>query len=126
MLVNGQPYTLAAYNIDGNNYVRVRDVAVLLKDTASGFDVQWNNETFQVELASFTPYTPLGTENTPLPEGKRTVQSIIEPTAADGTPHMIAAYNIDGCTFYKLRRLGDLCGFTVAWDEGTQTVQVTA
>lgn len=126
VLVNGQPYTLAAYNIDGNNYVRVRDVAVLLKDTASGFDVQWNNETFQVELASFTPYTPLGTENTPLPEGKRTVQSIIEPTAADGTPHMIAAYNIDGCTFYKLRSLGDLCGFTVAWDEGTQTVQVTA
>lgn len=124
--VNGQAHTLAAYNIDGNNYVRVRDVAALLKDTASGFDVQWNEGLFQVELASFTPYTPLGTENAPLPAGGRTVQSILEPTAADGTLHMVAAYNIDGCTFYKLRSLGELCGFTVGWDEQTQAVQVTA
>lgn len=124
--VNGQAYTLAAYNIDGSNYVRVRDVAALLQHTASGFDVQWNEGLFQVELASFTPYTPLGTENAPLPAGERTVQSILEPTAADGTLHMVAAYNIDGCTFYKLRSLGELCGFTVSWDEQTQAVQVTA
>ena len=124
--VNGQAHTLAAYNIDGNNYVRVRDVAALLKDTASGFDVQWNEGLFQVELASFTPYTPLGTENAPLPAGGRTVQSILEPTAADGTLHMVAAYNIDGCTFYKLRSLSELCGFTVGWDEQAQAVQVTA
>ena len=42
VMVNGEQHTLIAYNIGGNNYVRVRDVAVLLKDTASGFDVQWN------------------------------------------------------------------------------------
>lgn len=124
--VNGETSQLPAYNIAGNNYVRVRDVAVLLMDTESGFDVQWNEPQFRVELTSFTPYTPIGTENTPLPEGTRTVQSITEPTAADGGLHMIAAFNIDGCTFYKLRSLGDLCGFAVDWDEQSQTVMVTA
>ena len=57
---------------------------------------------------------------------RRTVQSLIEPTAADGQLHMIAAYNIDGYTYYKLRSLGDLCGFLVDWDAASQTVQVIA
>ena len=124
--VNGVQSKLPAYNINGNNYVRVRDVAVLLMGTASQFDVQWNNEEHRVELASFTPYTPIGTENVPLPAGSRTVQSITEPTVADGVPNMVAAYKLDGYTYYKLRSLGDLCGFGVDWDEASQVVEVTA
>lgn len=124
--VNGSTSVLPAYNISGNNYVRVRDVAVLLKDTASSFDVQWNNSLKQVELKSFSPYTPNGTENAPMSSERRTVQSLTEPTAADGQLHMIAAYNIDGHTYYKLRSLGDLCGFLVDWDAASQTIQVFA
>lgn len=124
--VNGTPVTLPAYNIDGSNYVRVRDVAVLLRDLPGGYDVQWNAAMNRVELTSMASYTPLGTESAPLPAGNRTVYSIIEPTAADGMQHMVAAYNIDGNTFYKLRSLGSLCGFTVDWDDASQTVLVNA
>ena len=124
--VNGHTTVLPAYNIGGNNYVRVRDVAVLLKDTPSSFDVQWNKDLQQVELKSFSPYTPNGTENKPMSSERRTVQSLTEPTAADGTLHMIAAYNVDGYTYYKLRSLGDLCGFVVDWDGASQTVMITA
>ena len=124
--VNGNTTVLPAYNIDGNNYVRVRDVAMLLKDTPSGFDVQWNKDLQQVELKSFSPYTPNGKENKPMSSERRTVQSLTEPTAADGALHMIAAYNVDGYTYYKLRSLGDLCGFLVDWDGTSQTVTITA
>ena len=124
--VNGTQTKLPAYNIDGNNYVRVRDVAVLLLGTESGFDVQWNEGLRRVELQSRTVYEPLGTENEPLPAGSRTTQSIVEPTVADGVANMVAAYQMDGCTYYKLRSLGDLCGFQVDWNEETQTVEVTA
>lgn len=126
VLVNGTAFQLPAYNINGNNYVRVRDVATLLKDTASGYDVQWDAEAKEVVLVSHTPYTPLGTENKTLPAGARMVKSIEEPTVADGVANMVAAYNVDGNTFYKLRSLGDLCNFTVDWDEATRTVMVTA
>ena len=124
--VNGVQNKLPAYNINGSNYVRVRDVAVLLMGTASGFDVQWDSSTGRVGLASFTPYTPIGTENKPLPAGSRTVQSYTEPTVVDGTAHLIAAYQFDGYTYYKLRSLGGLCGFAVEWNEETQMVEVTA
>ena len=56
----------------------------------------------------------------------RTVKSLTEPTVADGVQHMIAAYNVDGYTYYKLRSLGDLCGFQVDWDDASQTVLITA
>ena len=106
--------------------MRVRDVAVLLGGTGSAFNVEWNSGKNRVELQSFTPYTPLGTENAPLSGETRTVQSITEPTVADSVPSMVAAYNVDGYTYYKLRSLGDLCGFAVDWDEESQTVIVTA
>ena len=61
--VNGVQSRLPAYYIDGSNYVRVRDVAALLMHTSSGFDVRWNSAQRRVELVSFTPYTPNGTES---------------------------------------------------------------
>lgn len=124
--VNGVQSRLPAYYIDGSNYVRVRDVAALLMHTSSGFDVRWNSAQRRVELVSFTPYTPNGTENKPLPAGNRTVQSVVEPTMADGVPHMPAAYQLDGCTYYKLRSLGDLCGFLVTWNGDAKVIEVTA
>ena len=124
--VNGEQTELPAYNIDGNNYVRVRDVAVLLGGTESGYDVQWNAGAGRVELTSHASYTPIGSENAPLPAGSRTVQSYPEPTVADGTAHMVAAYQIDGCTYYKLRSLGELCGFQVDWNEAEGVVEVMA
>lgn len=124
--VNGVAGKLPAYNIGGSNYVRVRDTAVLLNGTEKGFDVQWNEAQQRVELQSCTVYTPIGTENLPLPDQSRQVKSVTEPTMADGAAHMVAAYNIDGYTYYKLRSLGELCGFEVDWDGESQTVLVTA
>lgn len=122
--VNGVPASLPAYMIGGNNYVRVRDVAALLAGSTCGFDVQWNAASGRVELSSFTAYTPLGTENAVIPADSKNVSSLTEPTVVDGIPYMTAAFNIGGNTFYKLRSLGDLCGFLVDWDTETQTVNI--
>ncbi|MGI6180755.1 MAG: polysaccharide deacetylase family protein [Agathobaculum sp.] len=122
--VNGQKSELPAYNINGSNYVRVRDAAMLLAGTKGNFDVQWNGAMQRVELQSGTAYKPLGTENKPLPAGTRRVRSITAPTVADGAAYMIAAYQIEGYTYYKLRSLGELCGFAVEWDSENQMILV--
>ena len=44
----------------------------------------------------------------------------------DTVPNMVAAYQLDGYTYYKLRSLGDLCGFYVDWNNETHVVEVTA
>ena len=40
--IDGKPVKAAAYNVDGYNYFRLRDLAVLLKDTDSRFAVEWD------------------------------------------------------------------------------------
>lgn len=56
--VDGQRVSLTAYQIGGNNYVKLRDVG-----EAVGFNVYWDGASVQVE--SDQPYTGLAPENQP-------------------------------------------------------------
>ncbi len=60
--VDGQEVRLTAYNINGSNYVMLRDVG-----RAVGFNVYWNGGTRCVQVESDKPYTgeaPAKAENT--------------------------------------------------------------
>lgn len=52
ILVDGQEVRLTAYNIDGNNYVMLRDVGKTV-----GFEVYWDADTKCVQIESDKPYT---------------------------------------------------------------------
>ena len=52
ILVDGQEVRLTAYNINGNNYVMLRDVG-----RAVGFNVYWNSDAKCVQVESKKPYT---------------------------------------------------------------------
>ena len=52
ILVDGQEVRLTAYNINGNNYVMLRDVG-----RAVGFEVYWDADTKCVQIESDKPYT---------------------------------------------------------------------
>ena len=52
ILVDGQEVRLTAYNINGNNYVMLRDVG-----RAVGFNVCWDSEAKCVQVESKKPYT---------------------------------------------------------------------
>lgn len=60
--VDGQEVRLAAYNINGNNYVMLRDIG-----RAVGFNVYWDSDAKCVQVESGKPYTgeaPAKAENT--------------------------------------------------------------
>lgn len=52
ILVDGQEVRLTAYNINGNNYVMLRDIG-----KAVGFEVYWDSNTKCVQVRSGIPYT---------------------------------------------------------------------
>ena len=118
---------LEAYNIGGNNYFKLRDVAYALRNTARRFQVTWepdveavvNGETIRgaVNMTSNTTYTPVGGEIV-MGDGK---EKIGQPTRSailkDGVQvTSVAGYNIGGNNFFKLRDLGELFDFNVSWD----------
>ena len=52
ILVDGQEVRLTAYNINGNNYVKLRDVGKTV-----GFEVYWDGDAKCVQVESGKPYT---------------------------------------------------------------------
>lgn len=52
ILVDGQEVRLTAYNINGSNYVRLRDIGEQV-----GFNVYWDSDAKCVQVESKKPYT---------------------------------------------------------------------
>ena len=65
VLVDGRPTTMSAYNIGGNNYIKLRDIGA-----AVGFSVEWDAATNRVLVDSSKPYTPetVGDHDTQVPD----------------------------------------------------------
>ena len=121
--VDSVPKDIVAYNIKGNNYFKLREVAILLSGTKAQFDVGWDAESSTILLTSGTAYT--GTDSivaTPIanPVARNTPVSIKK----DGAYILLNAYNINGNNFFKLRDLAAAFDFGVTWDAATNTVGI--
>lgn len=62
--VNGVEQTPQAYLIDGNNYFKLRDLAMMLRETPNRFEVGYDGATKKVALTSGQDYTSVGGELT--------------------------------------------------------------
>ena len=109
------------YNINGNNYFKLRDLADKFSDSANNFDVAWNDNTKQVELITGKDYSGT-TENN---SSNGSVVNAVESSSKliiDGKETNVTAYNINGNNYYKLRDLGENLGFDVLWQQETDRI----
>ena len=97
--VNGQEVHLTAYNINGNNYVMLRDVGKTV-----GFEVYWDGDAKCVQIESDKPYTGIApvksTAITPTEQPARTdvaaaKQDIVDRTNALRRAKGVAALRVN-------------------------------
>ena len=122
--VDDAPVGLTAYNINGNNYFKLRDLAALLNGTQAQFQVGWNDAARTIILTTDAAYTAVGGE---LAKGSSLNQFGVSTDAGiyvDGAPADLGAYNINDNNYFKLRDLGKVLGFNVGWDDATHTVSI--
>jgi peptidoglycan/xylan/chitin deacetylase (PgdA/CDA1 family) len=122
----GQTGPLASYEIDGTNYVRLRDLAALLRGTAHAFDVSWDGDTRTVAVTTGSDYQPAAAdEPAPLTAGERleAVPRRITVTV-DGSEVALTAYQFHGNNYVNLRWVAGPLAFAVDWDAATQTVVI--
>lgn len=125
VLVNGKEVAFGAYIIDGYNYFKLRDLAMALSATAKQFEVTWDGEKDAIHLTSGLPYTPVGGELTVPAEP--TVQQATLTTSivfVNGAATQVAAYNIGGYNYFKLRDIAKAIDFGVTRDGSTNTVGI--
>lgn len=122
--VNGADVAFDAYNINGSNFFKLRDLAKALDGSAKQFEVSWDGEKNAITLTSGKAYTPDGSE---LKAGDGTNKEALSSTAKvylDGEELSLTAYNINGNNFFKLRDLGQAIDFGVDYDAATNTVSI--
>lgn len=123
ILINGETKELHAYAIHNSNgfatnYVKIRDMAALLNLTTARFDVTWNDG---VDILPGKPYlSPNGQEDQAPYQGEQPYLPATADTRVDGKRADIDAFVIldsegGGSTYYKLRDLGRVLDFSVAW-----------
>jgi hypothetical protein len=97
------------------NWLKLRDLAFLLNGTEKQFQVGWNEATNTVTITSNMPYAPVvGDELRELPPD---VTAIASPQRfiLDGHTVSVAAYNINGYNYFRLRDIAILLDFDIDW-----------
>ena len=125
VLVNGKNVAFEAYNIDGSNYFKLRDIAMALGGSAKQFGVSWDEAKKSIALSSGTAYTAVGGElttsgNTATVDATRSAVSVY----LDGKLLSLTAYNIGGFNYIKLRDVGAAINFGIGWNAATSTITI--
>ena len=109
------------YNIGGDKYFKLRDLAYMLSGTNKQFEVEWNGANNAIILTSGVTYTTVG--------GEMTAKNGVFISAAltssriylDGEKMTLTAYHIEGNNYFKLRDISRTFDFSVEWDDENNT-----
>lgn len=115
--LDGKDVTVEAYNIDGYNYLKLRDVAQLFANTEASFSVSYDEAKKEAAVLSGRAYTPVGGELETGEDKSDTCVATTQSFTVNGRARELNAYNIGGYNYLKLRDLGALLGFGVDYDE---------
>lgn len=114
----------ARYLISGENYVGLRSLADALKDMPAQFDVVYENR--QIFVIPNQTYTVCTETSEPIQD---TAQEAVKSTFSiicKGITYQPSAYVINGYTYYRLRDLAEILGFSVNYDANTRTACIIA
>jgi len=124
VMVNGIQVVFDAYNINDNNYFKLRDLAFVLNGTVKQFKVDWDGAGNAISLTSGQPYTVIGGEMEIKGAGNKTPVPTSSKIYLDGRAVNFTAYNIDGNNYFKLRDVGEAFNFGTDWDAVNRTIVI--
>lgn len=122
IILNGEKINLFSYNIDGYSYFKLRDIAELLKNTRSLFDINWNEKLRRVEIEKKAPYKSSESSFSKTDGFNKKAQKSDMKVYLSDVETRLSGYLINGNNYYKLRDLGEILDFDVEWIESEKTI----
>lgn len=122
-LLDGKQIELSAYLIASKNYVRLRDVGAVLKDTDAKFNVKYDNVEKYLLIKTGEPSDAMLKDSNVA--AVNTKASISYPKIKiDGVPSDIEAGFINGSYYFKLEDLSNYLDFGVRYNRNTKSVEI--
>lgn len=125
VVVDGKEVSFEAYNIDGNNYFKLRDLAKAVNGSEKQFQVGFDAASNAISLESEAAYTSVGGEL--VASGAAGEQQAVPSSSKlilDDEKLELAAYNINGNNYFKLRDIAKAFNIGVTWDGKLNTVGI--
>ncbi|WNX83589.1 N-acetylmuramoyl-L-alanine amidase [Agathobaculum sp. NTUH-O15-33] len=122
--VNGKAVQPQAYNVDGYNYFKLRDIAYLLSGSTATFDVKWDSKAQAINMISNSKYSAVGGEMAVSSSGKLSVSASSSKILLDGQKVAVSGYNINGNNYFKIADLASEIGFTALYESASKTVLI--
>ena len=115
----------AVYKIEGYNYFKLRDLALLLNGSEKQFAVDYDDASKTVSLTTGSPYRAVGGELTGA--AAESIGAIVSNNTIriDGEPVTLTVFKIGGENYFKLRDLGMALDFHVGYDDELNTVYIS-
>jgi len=118
---SGTAVSIPSYNINGNNFVKLRSVAYLLSGTGKQFSVTYNEVSRMINLNSGYAYASIGGEMT-IPSAYTKAVVSNQSVVLNSNYVYPTAYNIDGNNYFLLRDLAALFDFAISYSGSTVSV----
>ena len=109
------------YNIGGDEYFKLRDLAYMLSGTKKQFAAEWDGENNAIILTSGETYITIGGEMTAKSGAYKSATLTSSKIYLDGEEITLTAYNIEGNNYFKLHDIGRLFDFSIEWDGENNT-----
>lgn len=126
VIVNNVQMDFEVYNINGNNFFKLRDIAYVLNSTKSQFAVDYNESNNLIEIEKGKEYISNGSEMRKGTDNSSTAVLSSQKVSINGKEVELIAYNIAGNNFFKLRDLGSNLDFIVDYDGKANSVIVNS
>ena len=122
--LDGEEAKIGGYLINANNYYKLRDLAALLNGTDKQFNIVFDDVKKQIALELGKPYEKLDTDLQEMKHDKTKAKMVTNTILVDGKEVELKAALIDRNNYVKLRDLGPVVGFNVAYNKETQAIIV--
>ena len=123
--IDGEAVYCPAYNIDGYNYVKLRTLAYLMRDTECPFDVRYDEETQTVTVIPGTAYTGPAEEAWTMVDLSGTAVPSAQTVVIGGKERGdLSVWNLGGNNWFKLAELADAIGFGLTYEQDTNTAAI--
>ena len=123
VIIDGVEQSFEAYNINDNNYFKLRDIAYCLSQTDKRFAIDWQADTNTAILETNKEYVSVGGELA-VSSNFVSKNALVSNTniLLNGATVQAKAYLIDGNNYFKLRDLGQILDFSIEWESSQNAI----
>lgn len=114
---------LHPYKIDGRNYLMLRDLAQMFRNTPSEFEYTWNDALRQIRITTGKSM-PIQDNEEGYIFGKETARINTVSILVDGSEMALDAYIINNKTYFGLKVISELTGAEVQWNNSENTIKI--